>query len=106
MGLWVTDFKTPPRQIFRGWVCWFAVDALDNVFILKGNADLNGEVWKVKWDGSGMSRIPGTLPLLGNVNYTHTFVGNQIDVSPDGSHIVFQSQQVLQENIGIIDNVQ
>jgi hypothetical protein len=30
-------------------------------------------------------------------------VGNQIDVSPDGGHIVFQSQQVLQENIGIID---
>jgi serine/threonine protein kinase/Tol biopolymer transport system component len=105
-GVWVTDFKTPPRQVFRGWVCWFAVDALDNIFILKGNADLNGEVWKVKWDGSGLSRVPGTLPLLGNVNYTHTFVGNQIDVSPDGGHIVFQSQQVLQENIGIIDNVQ
>ena len=105
-GVWVTDFKTPPRQVFRGWVCWFAVDALDNIFILKGNADLNGEVWKVKWDGSGLSRVPGTLPLLGNVNYTHTFVGNQIVVSPDGSHIVFQSQQVLQENIGIIDNVQ
>lgn len=105
-GVWVTDFKTPPRQVFRGWVCWFAVDALDNIFVLKGNADLNGEVWKVKWDGSGLSRIPGTLPLLGNVNYTHTFVGNQIDVSPDGGHIVFQSQQVLQENIGIIDNVQ
>lgn len=105
-GVWVTDFKTPPRQVFRGWVCWFAVDALDNIFILKGNADLNGEVWKVKWDGSGLSRIPGTLPLLGNVNYTHTLVGNQIDVSPDGGHIVFQSQPVLQENIGIIDNVQ
>ena len=105
-GVWITDFKTPPRQIFRGWVCWFAMDALDNVFILKGNADLNGEVWKVKSNGSGLSRVSGTLPLLGNVNYTHTFVGNQIDISPDGRHIVFQSQQVLQENIGIIDNVQ
>jgi hypothetical protein len=82
------------------------VDALDNIFVLKGNADLNGEVWKVKWDGSGLSRVRGTLPLLGNVNYTHTFVGNQFDVSPDGGHLVFQSQQVLQENIGIIDNVQ
>src|SRR5262249_5385194 len=64
VGVWVTDFKTPARQVFRGWICWFAVDALDNIFVLKGNADLNGEVWKVKWDGSGMSRIPGTLPLL------------------------------------------
>ena len=105
-GVWVNDFKAPPRQIFPGWVCWFAVDALDNVFILKGNADLNGEVWKVKWDGSDLSRVPGTLPLLGNVNYIHIFVGNQFDVSPDGGRIVFQSQQVLQENIGMIDNVQ
>ena len=103
-GVWVTDFKTPPRQIFRGWACAFAVDAHDNIFILKGKADLNGEMWTMKWDGSGLSRASGTLPLLENVNYSHTFVGNQIDVSPDGRYIVFQSPQVLQENIGIIDN--
>ena len=105
-GVWVTDFKTPPRQVFRGWMCFFTTDAHDNIFILKGKADLNGELWKVKWDGSGLSRIPGALPLMANVNFTHAFVGNQIDVSPDGRYIVFQSQQVLQENIGIIDNVQ
>ena len=23
-GIWVTDFKNPPRQIFRGWVVFFA----------------------------------------------------------------------------------
>ena len=105
-GVWVTDFKTSPRQVFRGWLCEFTVDAQDNIFILKGKADLSGEVWKVKWDGSGLSRVPGILPLMGNVNYSHMFVGNQIDVSPDGRYIVFQSQQVLQENIGIIENVQ
>ena len=105
-GVWITDFKSPPRQVFRGWACAFAVDANDNIFILKGKGDLNGEIWKVKWDGSGLSRVSGTLPLVENVNYIHAFVGNQIDVSPDGRYIVFQSQQVLQENIGIIDNVE
>ena len=105
-GVWVTDFRTPPRQVFRGWLCEFTVDAHDNIFILKGKADLNGELWKVKWDGSGLSRASGTLPLIANVNYTHAYEGNQIDVSPDGRYIVFQSQQVLQENIGIIDNIQ
>lgn len=105
-GVWITDFKTPPRQVFRGWACAFAADAHDNIFVLKGETDLNGEVWKVKWDGSNLARIPGILPLLANVNYTHDFVENQIDVSPDGHYIVFQSPQVLQENIGIIDNVQ
>lgn len=104
-GVWVTDFRTPPRQVFRGWLCEFTVDAHDNIFILKRKTDLNGELWKVKWDGSGLSRTSGTLPLI-NVNYTHNYVGNQIDVSPDGRYIVFQSQQVLQENIGIIDNIQ
>jgi len=82
------------------------VDAHDEIFILKGKADLTGEIWKMKWDGSGVSRAFGSLPLLENLNYVHTNVMTQIDVSPDGRHIVFQSQQVLQENIGIIDNVQ
>lgn len=105
-GLWVTDFKTPPQQVFRGWACWFAADAKGDIFILKGKDDLNGEIWKVKWDGSGLSRVSGTLPLLYNPNYFHSHAHSQLDVSPDGLHIAFQSQQVLQENIGIIDNVQ
>lgn len=107
-GIWVTDFKSAPRQLFRGWACAysFAVDAKDNVFFVKGRDDLNGEIWKVKWDGSGLSRVPGTLPVLYNSTYLRPYLGNQVDVSPDGRYIVFQSQQVLQENIGIIDNVQ
>jgi len=106
-GIWITDFKTAPRQVFRGWVCAYtlAVDGDNNLFFIRGKDDLNGEVWKVKWDGAGLSRVPGTLPLLYNVNYFHA-AGNQTDVSSDGRHIVFQTQQVLQENIGLIDNIQ
>ncbi len=106
-GVRITDFKTAPRQVFRGWVCWFAVDAKSEISVLKGKDDLNGEIWKVKWDGSGLSRASGgTLPLLYNPNYFHSRTQSQFDVSPDGLHIAFQTQQVLQENIGIIDNVQ
>ena len=105
-GVWTTDFKTAPRQVFRGWVCWFAVDAKNEIFVLKGKDDLNGEIWKVKWNGSGLSRASDTLPLLYNPNYLHSKTHSQFDVSPDGLHIAFQTQQVLQENIGIIDNVQ
>jgi len=46
------------------------------------------------------------LPLLENLNNIHTFIGNQIGASPDGRYMVFMSEQVLQENISIIDNVQ
>ena len=105
-GVWITDFKAAPRQVFRGWACWLAVDAKNEIFVLKGKEDLNGEIWKVKWDGSGLSRAPGFLPLLYSPNYLHSRTISQFDVSPDGLHIAFQTQQVLQENIGIIDNVQ
>jgi serine/threonine protein kinase/Tol biopolymer transport system component len=104
-GIWTTDFKTAPRQVFRGWVTSFAVNAQDEIFILKGKADLNGELLRVKWDGSGLSRSSGVIPLLYNPNYSHSLTWNQMDVSPDGRRVVFQSQQVLQENIGIIDNL-
>ena len=76
-----------------------------DIIVLKGKPDLKGELWTVKWDGSGLSRAPQTIPLLYNLNYIHSFATNPIDVSPDGRHIVFQSQQVLQENIGMIENL-
>jgi eukaryotic-like serine/threonine-protein kinase len=104
-GIWVTDFKTPPRPVFRGFVCGYAVDEHNEITILKGKADLSGELWKVKWDGSVLSRAPATVPLLYNFNYLHAYTETQFDISHDGRRVVFQSQQVLQENIGIIDNL-
>jgi hypothetical protein len=54
--------------------------------------------------GSGLSRVPASIPLLYNFNYLRAFAANQFDISPDGRR-VFQTQQVVQENIGIIDNL-
>ncbi len=104
-GVWITDFKTAPRQVFHGWVAWVAADSQGDIIVLKGKPDLKGELWTEKWDGSGLSRNPQTIPLLYNFNYLHLFATNLFDVSPDGRHIVFQSQQVLQENIGMIENL-
>ena len=59
----------------------------------------------MKWDGSGLSRASQTIPLLYNLNYLHSSTTNTIEVSPDGRHIAFGSQQVLQENIGMIENL-
>lgn len=106
VGLWAADFKTPVRLVFPGWVAWYTVDAQSNLFVLKGNDDMQGELWKVKWDGSGPTRTSCTIPLLYNSLYFHSFASNQIDVSPDGRRVVFQSPQVLQENIGMIDDLQ
>jgi len=104
-GVWLTDLKSPPRQVFHGNAVWFDVDAKGELFVLKRKPDLNAELWKMNRDGSGLSRV-GSIPLVYDTNYNHSEPGNQIDVSPDGSHVVFQSLLVLQENIGMIENPQ
>ncbi|MGH7223725.1 MAG: protein kinase domain-containing protein, partial [Gemmataceae bacterium] len=59
-GLWVEDFKNPPRQAFRGWVDTYAVGPNDEIFIVEGKSDLNGVIWKVRWDGQGLTRLSVT----------------------------------------------
>ena len=78
------------------------LDSQGDIIVLKTNP-FKGELWTVKWDGSGLSRAGQTIPLL--LSTTSTRPHSTIDVSPDGRHVVFQSQQVLQENIGMIENL-
>jgi len=105
-GLWVTDFKNEPRQIFRGWVVWFARGPNRDVYLLEGKPDLNGVLWKVGWDGRGLSRIPMPVPLIHSY---YVLPGqndqNFFDVSPDGRHLAMTTESVLEANIGMIENV-
>jgi hypothetical protein len=104
-GVWVYDLKGQPRQVFRGWVIWCTVGAGDEIYLLEGKADLSGALWKVGWNGEGLVRIGASIPILYNPRYVRSSVGNQFDVSPDGRHLAFQTQPVLEENIGMIENV-
>jgi eukaryotic-like serine/threonine-protein kinase len=104
-GLWADDFKNPPRKVFRGWVVWFARGPGNQIYLLEGKPDLNGVLCKVGWDGQGLTRTAATIPILYNLNYKHTILENQFDVSPDGRHVAFQQEQILEEHIGMIENV-
>ncbi len=104
-GIWVDDFKDPPRQIFHGWVIWFALGPGNQIYLIQGKADLNGVLWKVGWNGQGLTRMSATIPILYNFNYNPTDMTNQFDVSPDGQHVAFQTEQILEENIGMIENI-
>jgi eukaryotic-like serine/threonine-protein kinase len=104
-GLWVDDFKKPPRQVFRGWVVRYARGPGNEIYLLEGKPDLNGVLWKVGWDGQGLTRTPATIPILYNFNYMHALLTNQFDVSPDARHLAFQTEQILEESIGMIENV-
>jgi len=104
-GLWVTDFHSPPRQIFQGWLVWSSHGRGDEIDFLEGRPDLTAVLCKVKWDGQGLTRTPWTVPGLYYLNYFHTIIGNEFAASPDGRYLAFQTDQVLDENIGMIENV-
>ena len=104
-GLWVDDFKSPPRQIFRGWVLWYAGGSKDGIYLLEGKPDMTGVRWKVGWNGQGLTRTSQTIRLV----YSYWILGQSnsqdyFDVAPDGRHMAFNAQGVLQANIGMIEN--
>ncbi len=102
-GLWVDDFKSPPRQVFRGWVVWYARGPENQIYILEGKPDLNGVLWKVGWDGHALARTPASIPL--DFSYWNPAPYTSFDVSPDGLHLAVQMEEVLEAHIGLIENV-
>jgi serine/threonine protein kinase len=82
-----------------------AMELIEGPTFVQGEPDLNGALWKVGWDGEGLARTSATIRILYNFNYNRTALTNQFDVSSDGHHLAFQTEQILEENIGMIENV-
>lgn len=104
-GVWVDDFKSPPRQIFRGWVSWITQGEGNEIDLLVCRPDLTAVLWKVGWNGQGLSRTRWTVPMLYDGNYFRTLSFDEVGASPDGRYLAFQTEQVLEENIGMIENI-
>lgn len=102
-GLWLSDLKTPPRQIFHGWVLWYARGPKNQIYFLEGKPDLNGVFWKIGWHGQGLVRLPLTIPL--GFGYDTVFPYAGFDISPDGRHLAFTGEGVQQANIGMLENI-
>jgi hypothetical protein len=106
-GLWISDFRSPPRQIFRGWVVHFAWIRPDELVFAEGRPDLRALLWRVRADGSRRERIPATLPTAGM--YWKLLPGsgpsNVLDLSPDGRFLVFRALEQSEADIGMIENV-
>lgn len=104
-GVWVTDFTHPPRQVFRGWVDWWVASGPgDELYFVQGKGDLKGVLWKVKWNGQGLQQTSAVIPM--NHSYWIDPVQssqNHFAISPDGRHVAFESQTVLEANIAIIE---
>jgi WD40-like Beta Propeller Repeat len=100
-GLWVNDLKNPPRQVFRGWVVWYAWARSGDIYLLEGKPDLNGVLWRLDSDGQHRRSTSAIIRL--NHNYFLRQPLNFFDASPDGRRIAIQVQQVYESDIGMIE---
>jgi Tol biopolymer transport system component len=101
-GVWVVDRNGPPRQIFRGWIAWYAWGPGNEIYLVQSKPDLQSVLWKVDKNGHDLTRIPVSIPLP--FDYWYVVPQTQFDISPDGRRLAFTAQQVLQANIGMLEN--
>ena len=105
-GVWVDDFKSPPRQVFRGWAIWYAPGPQREIYILGAHPDATAVFWKVGWNGEGLRRTSTTVPLIYSYWSLSPEENNDyFDVSPDGQHLAYNPQGMQQANIGMIENL-
>lgn len=102
-GLWVFDRNGAPRQVFRGWIAWYAWGPGNEIYLVQAKPDLQGVLWKVDRNGRDLTRVPVSIPLP--YDYWYVVPTTQFDISPDGRRLAFLTQQVLQANIGMLDNI-
>jgi hypothetical protein len=101
-GLWVSDLRNPPHQIFRGWLTWYTRGPQNDIYLLEAKADVSSVLWRIDWYGHGLTRLPVQIPLV--VAPWGVPFGD-IDVSPDGRHIAFITEQAPQANIGMLEKI-
>ena len=101
-GLWVSDLKDPPHQIFHGWVSWYARGPKNQIYFVEAKADLDGALYQIGWNGQGLKRLPVNIPLV--FEYWGALPLSAFDVSPDGRSLAFITQGPLQASIGMLEN--
>jgi eukaryotic-like serine/threonine-protein kinase len=106
-GIWVDDFKSPPRQIFRGWADWsLARGPDDEIYFIKGSPDLNGTLWKIGWNGQGLVQTSVAIPMIDSYWAAPSrSPQDYFAISPDGRYAAFDMLSIDQANIGMIENL-
>ena len=100
-GLWVALGKDR-RQVFEGWVIWFAWASNGDLLFVEGRPDLKGILWRISPTGQR------TLVLKEITFFKRPADGYWIarfDVHPDGRRIVVEGLESYEADIGMIENV-
>ena len=101
-GLWVSALGKARRQVFEGWVIWYAWSSNGDLLFVEGRPDLKGILWRISPTGQR------TLVLKDIAFFRRPADGYWIarfDVHPDGRRIVLEGLESYEADIGMIDNV-
>ncbi len=105
-GLWIRNLDGPPRQLFRGWLIWYAWVNSGELLVVEGKPELQGVLWRVRSAGSPPIRaLAAPVPLY---YYYWASPGPAIrwfDVHPDGRRIIGSFLETREADIGIIENL-
>jgi eukaryotic-like serine/threonine-protein kinase len=101
-GLWVSALGQARRQVFEGWVIWYAWASNGDLLYVEGRPDLKGMLWRISPTGQK------TLVLKEIAFFKRPADGYWIarfDVHPDGRRIILEGLESYEADIGMIDNV-
>jgi len=108
-GVWVYDSNGgTARQVFRGWVAYYAWAGVDELFVLEGQPNLSAVLWRVRLDGSPSVRTRTTLPPafdlpdIGSAALQFYF---RFDVHPDRRRIIVEAFRFHESDISMIENI-
>jgi Tol biopolymer transport system component len=102
-GLWIIERDGARRQIFRGWVTWFAWAGPREILALQGKPDFKGILWRVDTDGRRDMVLPEVT--IFRREYEAIVSPIRFDVHPDGRRIVIEAVELMEADIGMIDHV-
>jgi Tol biopolymer transport system component len=101
-GLWVSQLGGTHRQVFGGWIIWFAWGSNGDLLFIEGRPDLKGILWRRSSTGQM------TVALKELAFFKRPADGYwtaRFDVHPDGRRIVVEGLESYEADIGMIDNV-
>ncbi len=103
-GVWIRGFDGSPRQIFRGWVVWYAWVSPEELFVAEGKPDLRGVLWRVRPEGPAPQPVLAPIPL----EYYHWSPNPTrfwFDANPDGRRIIAAISEFREADIGMLENI-
>jgi serine/threonine protein kinase len=101
-GLYVSALGGARRQVFEGWVIWYAWAASGDLLFIEGRPDLKGILWRLSPAGQR------TMVLKEIAFFKRPADGYWIarfDVHPDGRRIVVEGLESYEADIGMIEMV-